>query len=147
MSVGADEPENAVRIKKDIVTTSYVSPYSSSVFDLKLMDFMSNVGIDYEIVEYIERWASRERHFHKVKHNYINFLIEVKPYIDSFGAVLRQIKSYKEFIRRNQTYGYDFYFLFTFDDRFDNQFESQGITVLHPPADVSVEDMREMYGL
>jgi len=78
-----------------------------------------------------------------------NCLIEVKPYIDSFGAVLRQINSYKRFYNQRIYVGnhrYDTKFcLFTFDTRFDKQFESQGITVLHPW--ISKEYMLELYGL
>ena len=83
-------------------------------------------------------------YFYSVYH-----MIEIKPRIDSFGAVLRQINSYKQF-RSNQHIknGYDAgYYLFTLDSRFDNQFESQGIKVLHPPEDVTIEDMVKMYGL
>lgn len=77
---------------------------------------------------------------------FANIMIEVKPYIKSFGEVLRQINSYKRFYHprlRGETY----YCLFTLDDKFDNQFQSQNIHVLHPPADVSIDDMRKMYGL
>ena len=83
-------------------------------------------------------------YFYSVYH-----MIEIKPRIDSFGAVLRQINSYKQF-RSNQHIKncYDAgYYLFTLDSRFDNQFESQGIKVLHPPEDVTIEDMVKMYGL
>ena len=72
-------------------------------------------------------------------------LIEIKPYIDSFGAVLRQVKSYEKFWKK--TSWTKKLAIFTFDDRFDAQFKSQGIEVLHPPEDMSVEDMIEMYGL
>ena len=84
-----------------------------------------------------------------------NCLIEVKPYIDSFGAVLRQIKSYKQFYHGNYRihdennkklfYSNIQYCIFTFDDRFDKQFESQGITVLHPWVDEKY--MLQLYGL
>lgn len=83
-------------------------------------------------------------YFYSVYH-----MIEIKPRIDSFGAVLRQINSYKQF-RSNQHIKncYDAgYYLFTLDSRFDSQFESQGIKVLHPPEDVTIEDMVKMYGL
>ena len=70
---------------------------------------------------------------------YITHKIEVKPYIDSFGAVLRQIKSYQKFSPSG-----DFY-LFTFDDRFDAQFKSQGITMLHPP--ISKDEMLNLFEL
>lgn len=78
-----------------------------------------------------------------------NCLIEVKPYIDSFGAVLRQINSYKRFYNKHtllnrKRYNTKFC-LFTFDKRFDKQFESQGIIVLHPW--ITKKQMLEMYGL
>lgn len=61
-------------------------------------------------------------------------LIEVKPYIDSFGAVLRQLNTYKSNVHglRKRYDIMDFY-LFTIDDRFKEAFESQGIQVLLPP--------------
>jgi len=80
-----------------------------------------------------------------------NCLIEVKPYIDSFGAVLRQINSYKRFynkrtyLGKSSNYWNTKFCLFTFDKRFDKQFESQGIIVLHPWT--SKQEMLEMYGL
>ena len=79
-----------------------------------------------------------------IKDNDFSVLIEVKPYIDSFGAVLRQIKSYEKFWKRNRGKKIC---LFTLDNRFDNQFESQDIQVLHPPKEVTIEDMIEIYGL
>ena len=74
---------------------------------------------------------------------FINHVIEVKPKIESFGAVLRQINSYKKFMNNVDNH----YYIFTLDSRFDSQFESQGIKVLHPPEDVTIEDMVKMYGL
>lgn len=77
-------------------------------------------------------------------HTYFrDHVIEVKPKIESFGAVLRQINSYKKFTNNMHTQ----YYIFTLDSRFDSQFESQGIKVLHPPEDVTIEDMIKMYGL
>ena len=82
------------------------------------------------------------KHKGKTHHTYLRYaLIEVKPYIDSFGAVLRQIKSYKRFSH------YDTYILFTLDSRFDTQFESQGVKVIHPPENITIEKMMEQYGL
>ena len=72
-------------------------------------------------------------------------LIEVKPTIDSFGAVLRQIKSYRKFGQRS--FRHVKCYLFTLDDRFDAQFKSQGIIVLHPPNGVTIQDMMRKYGL
>jgi len=59
--------------------------------------------------------------------------IEVKPKIDSFGSVLRQIKTYKEFYSKNDIKKYCMtVILFTPDTRFDKEFESQRIKVVHP---------------
>ena len=74
---------------------------------------------------------------------FINHVIEVKPKIESFGAVLRQINSYKKFMNNANNQ----YYIFTLDSRFDSQFESQGIKVLHPPEEITIEDMVKMYGL
>ena len=74
---------------------------------------------------------------------FINHVIEVKPKIESFGAVLRQVNSYKKFMNNANNQ----YYIFTLDSRFDSQFESQGIKVLHPPEDITIEDMVKMYGL
>ena len=76
----------------------------------------------------------------------INHYIEVKPYVDSFGAVLRQINSYKRFLGCSHRVSSKYY-LFTLDDRFDSQFETQNITTLHPPADFDIAEVREHYGL
>ena len=72
-----------------------------------------------------------------------NHIIEVKPKIESFGAVLRQVNSYKKFMNNVNNH----YYIFTLDSRFDSQFESQGIKVLHPPEDITIEDIVRMYDL
>lgn len=94
-----------------------------------------------------QRWLQYGNKY--VGENYgCNCLIEVKPYIDSFGAVLRQINSYKRFYNKrtilhekrvNTTFC-----LFTFDKRFDKQFASQGIKMLHPW--INKEEMLDLYG-
>jgi len=55
--------------------------------------------------------------------------IEVKPRIDSFGATLRQLNTYQDYVHeaKGKTY------LFTPDLRFKDAFESQGIHVISPP--------------
>jgi hypothetical protein len=60
------------------------------------------------------------------KSSYHALFIECKPYVDSFGKVMRQINTYKEY-----TNGYKIY-LFTPDIRFKEAFESQGIKVISP---------------
>lgn len=83
-------------------------------------------------------------------------VIEVKPYIDSFGAVLRQIQTYREM---SKAYDYQHfplnfnrdnnieYYVFTLDNRFDPQFESQMIHPIHPPENITIDDMMKQYGL
>lgn len=61
------------------------------------------------------------------KENSIDVLFEIKPKINSFGSVLRQIKIY-------QTRGYKKVILITNDNRFDKFFNEQNITVFHPNA-------------
>lgn len=77
------------------------------------------------------------------KYAHFEIIIEVKPFIDSFGAVLRQIRTYGQFSR----IGHRNLFLFTLDNRFDEQFESQGIHILHPPADFDIDEVISYYGL
>ena len=123
--------------------------YGACDEDFKISDFMANSSFevpDPRLAEsyFLHRWIT-EDNYYEYEHNKIEVLIEVKPYIDSFGAVLRQLHSYARFWKPRIYESY--IILFTFDKRFDNQFESQGITVLHPPEDVTVEDMMEYYGL
>jgi hypothetical protein len=70
-----------------------------------------------------------------VKANKHPFYIEVKPQIDSFGATLRQIKTYQEYELMDHAYlpnreVYEHTYLFTDDLRFKDAFESQGIHVI-----------------
>lgn len=64
-----------------------------------------------------------------INYTYIwSFFIEVKPTITSFGATLRQLRTYQTYVHPNaQVY------LFTEDLRFKDAFESQGINVISPP--------------
>ena len=87
----------------------------------------------------------REKNIVETEVSNYSCLIEVKPYIDSFGAVLRQVKSYGKFWKRNSRT--KILAIFTLDNRFDAQFESQGIKVLHPPKDVGIADMMNEFGL
>lgn len=61
--------------------------------------------------------------------------IEVKPIIASFGETLRQLNTYKNYLSESNGYGDRFrnhVCLYTYDTRFKDAFESQGITVLTP---------------
>ena len=122
----------------------YYKKYTTKVAPVK--DFMCNILEDYPCSRQdLHLWLEQEKYYWKYfrTSRYFDrgysFLIEVKPYIDSFGAVLRQIKSYQQFTNYNR------YCLFTLDNGFDAQFKSQGIIVLHPPEDVTIEDMMELY--
>ena len=125
----------------------YRGDFRTRDLELKLLDFVLNFGGYPSSMreDEIEEWIS-ENDYYTYKTNNIKCLIEVKPYIDSFGAVLRQINSYKSFWKP-KTYSDELkcICLFTFDNQFDKQFESQGIRVLHPP--VSQTEMLDMYGL
>lgn len=109
--------------------------------------------------------AYRHQHdeYDFIVNNYYN-IIEVKPYIDSFGAVLRQMQSYIRMVESTDYHGNRLnfnsdadrgyclnrtfnYHIFTLDDRFDAQFKSQMINVLHPPQGISINDMMKQYGL
>ena len=139
---------------KNIEIESEVPIYSNTNFTGGYADIIY-FGI-YD-VEY--KYPEDKSHFNRI--NTVkskNKLIEVKPYIDSFGAVLRQIKTYRKFIEEAHSTNYhnpcrlnkfviDEYCIFTLDDRFDKQFKSQGIKVLHPPKDITIDDMRDMYDL
>ena len=65
------------------------------------------------------------------KENIKHFIyIEIKPKIESFGSILRQIKKYK--LYTNLTEGICQIILFTPDTTFNKEFESQGIKVINP---------------
>ena len=127
----------------------YDDDYRSNATLNKIADFVFNTGVGIDsITKSFLHWMEHNNKY-AVEEYGVHCLIEVKPYIDSFGAVLRQIKSYQRFYKEATFVGaikcYTKYCLFTFDDRFDKQFESQGIKVLHPW--VLKADMLDMYGL
>jgi hypothetical protein len=58
-------------------------------------------------------------------HHYDRYFIEIKPKIENFGVTLKQLKLYI-------SYGYEeMAYLFTRDLRFIDEFEGQGIKVIH----------------
>lgn len=120
----------------DVQISSEVPIMSSNTFiagygDIVVIPVVRYIDDDYDPPRKI---------IHKEKP--LSVLIEVKPYIDSFGAVLRQLRTYGRFWKHNS---YQNMCLFTLDDRFDSQFESQGIIMLHPPESVSIDDMIDRY--
>lgn len=124
--------------------------YGACDDDFKLIDFVANSSFklphhNFQDSYYLKQWIVKDNYY-EYEYSEVRCLIEVKPYIDSFGAVLRQLNSYQRFWKTRDPDN-SYILLFTFDTRFDNQFLSQGIIVLHPPADITVEDMMEMYGL
>lgn len=132
--------------KKSSISWSTFHANANDVRKRKFYDFIKNINVDYPCSKSsIKTWIEADFFYNKYKYGFLQCLIEVKPYIDSFGAVLRQIKTYTSFWRDRR--GQSLICLFTLDDRFDSQFESQGINVLHPPEDVTIDDMRDMYDL
>lgn len=75
--------------------------------------------------------------YHGTSKNYTNvkslYFIEVKPKIDSFGRVLRQLKTYEVY----QTESKGNIYLITPDMRYRDAFENQGIHVIDPYPQVS----------
>ena len=147
--------------EKELDDWKYGNSYdlNSHRLRLKLTDFFCNFqSFPSRMKEYdLEEWILKNN-YHKWSSNHISCLIEVKPYIESFGQVLRQINSYKSFWNipyKRHEYKYPVYIgkikpfvcLFTLDDTFDSQFESQGINVLHPPSDFDLDEVMEKYGL
>lgn len=72
----------------------------------------------------------------RTKDNLLSAYIEVKPTVVSFGATLRQIKTYQQYIYMSVGNTY----LFTDNMRFKDAFESQGIKV------ISAEEMYKQGG-
>lgn len=60
--------------------------------------------------------------------HYSRFFIEIKPEIVNFGATLRQMKLFISYGYEERAY------LFTKDLRYVEEFEGQGIKVIHPPG-------------
>jgi hypothetical protein len=58
------------------------------------------------------------------------FYIEVKPTIESYGAVIRQLKTYQNYLPKGE---FNEVCLLTPDTRFDEAFKQQGIQVISPP--------------
>ena len=131
----------------DSVKVYYSNQFTEfKTLEYMIIDFLKSIHIEFDLNEFrkgdILDWAIRKSKFrYKYSSGKFSVLIEIKPYIDSFGAVLRQIKSYKTFS------GYGEYWLFTLDDRFDKQFESQNIRVIHPPHDFDLYEYIDEMGL
>ena len=111
--------------------------FEKQMYDLGY--FYEKILSEYSVTPSRKLWTAKKKEISSVVHTTV-YLIEVKPYIDSFGAVMRQLNSYKTFSRVHVIC------LFTLDTRFDKQFESQGVTVLHPPEDVDMEKYAKEMG-
>ena len=64
---------------------------------------------------------------HEDYQHYSRYFIEIKPKIDNFGTTLRQLKLYISYGYEGRAY------LLTEDQRFNEEFENQGIKVIKPP--------------
>lgn len=65
------------------------------------------------------------------QHHYSRYFIEIKPEIENFGVTLRQMKLFISYGYEERAY------LFTKDLKYDEEFEGQGIRVIHPPGEQS----------
>jgi len=75
-----------------------------------------------------ERWKKRGP---PLCEREMDAIYEIKPHIDTFGRVLRQIREYD---REKPRFGRArLLVLVTWDTRFDEDFRRQGVTVMHPP--------------
>ena len=96
-----------------VITTS--KNFIVGYFDI-VVDFTTDELSDDEWAHYELKWVDYPSHLY----------IEVKPKIASFGATLRQLRTYQEYEPNavGNTY------LFTGDLRFKDAFESQGVQVI-----------------
>jgi hypothetical protein len=69
------------------------------------------------------------RNFELKNNPILGIFIEVKPKIDSFGKVLRQLKTYMQYLKGRESIKCC---LYTPDTQYDAAFEGQGIHVVHP---------------
>jgi len=84
-------------------------------------------------VHIINRETTTEHFVYKWKGNYPKSIyIEVKPKITNFDLVLLQLNTYRDTIKGSERNIY----LFTYDIRFKDAFEAQGINVICPPEKV-----------
>ena len=96
----------------DIVITLFDNPYSYENEGRFRVDYSQKLDV-------FHRYFRKERFPNKL-------FIEVKPYINSFGATLRQLRTYQEYYPECKGR----LILFTKDSRFKDAFKSQGIYVL-----------------
>lgn len=64
---------------------------------------------------------------HEHYQHYSRYFIEIKPEITNFGSTLRQLKLYISYGYEGKAY------LLTEDQRYKEEFETQGIKVIYPP--------------
>lgn len=115
------DDEQLATPKHDEMTISLLNlEYISKLLNDEISEVFSEVPIssgNHFIVGYWDIVARGNCHYYN---------IEVKPTINSFGKVLRQLKTYRFY----QSYTEPI--LYTTDTKFDKEFESQGIIVIHP---------------
>ena len=99
-----------IRAESPIMNEKYIIGYWDVVINTNVKRYFGYLCLKYDIPDTI--------------------FIEVKPKIDSFGKVLRQIKTYMQYSYRQQ---YVEYYLYTPDTQYDAAFKGQGINVVHPP--------------
>jgi hypothetical protein len=92
--------------------------------DFKYVEILSEVPIKTHNNFIVGYWDIKYQN-HNIGES---IFIEVKPTIDSFGKVLRQLNTYRNY---ENIHGC-FVVLYTTDIKFKDAFESQGITVISP---------------
>ena len=125
--------ENIKKLFPEIITDKFNISCEQPIL-LKNGYYKSVIGYWYIVIHFqIEKihaqivdeakveWRERINHF---------IYIEIKPKIESFGSILRQIKKYK--LYTDLTEGICQIILFTPDTIFNKEFESQGIKVINP---------------
>lgn len=149
--------QNSIKVKVEEITEVWASlveqyiqakNYMESHFrDLKIMSEVPIITHNKFIVGYWDIVINLEQIIYRTTDFYFwrgeekdrsydfrndTIFIEVKPTIKSFGATLRQLKTYIQYLpfnNKNDVY------LFTTDTQFKNAFKTQGIKVLNFPQD------------
>lgn len=100
-----------------IILDSHIDFMSEvSLFDIKIESEVPIMSRNF-IIGYLDILVT-------VNPIFLQYAIEVKPKITSFGETLRQLNTYREYFKNAEM------FLFTCDMAFKSAFESQGIAVL-----------------
>jgi len=112
-----------LKIESEIPIKINYNQFIVGYWDIKITLEKETVSTDYG-----ESYPEINQDLKEFAKDYDVIYIEVKPYIDSFGATLRQLRTYQSHVKDSIGSTY----LFTFDEKFKEAFESQGIKVIIP---------------